>query len=107
MGILEILGWIAVGFVSFFIIGCLFAKLLINILFFDELIKNPIKDFFYGLFTWQKKVPVYRDIGNNQFSNVLAAMFPVHHYEWVKRGTLKEEIKEWFIKKKYHGKRKE
>jgi hypothetical protein len=27
-------------------------------------------------------------------------MFPVHHYEWVKRGTLKEEIKEWFIKKK-------
>jgi hypothetical protein len=30
-------------------------------------------------------------------------MFPVHHYEWVKRGTLKEEIKEWFNKKKYHG----
>ena len=78
-------------------------KLLINILFFDELIKNPIKDFFYGLFTWQKKVPVYRDIGNNQFSNLFAAMFPVHHYEWVKRGTLKEEIKEWFNKKKYHG----
>ena len=46
MGILEILGWLAVGFVSFFIIGCLFANLLINILFFDELIKNPIKDFF-------------------------------------------------------------
>lgn len=103
MEVLEILGWIAVGIVSFFIVGCLFAKLLINILFFDELIKNPIKDFFYGLFTWQKKVPVYRDIGNNQFSNVLAAMFPVDHYEWVKRGTLKEEIKEWFIKKKFHG----
>ena len=103
MGILEILGWIAIGVVSFFIIGCLFAKLLINILFFDELIKNPIKDFLYGLFTWQKKVPVYRDIGNNQFSNILAAMFPVDHYEWVKRGTLKEEIKEWFIKKKYRG----
>ena len=103
MGILEILGWITIGIVSFFIIGCLFAKLLINILFFDELIKNPIKDFFYGLFTWQKKVPVYRDIGNNQFSNILAAMFPVDHYEWVKRGTLKEEIKEWFIKKKYRG----
>ena len=49
MEILEILGWIAIGIVSFFIIGCLFAKLLINILFFDELIKNPIKDFFYGL----------------------------------------------------------
>jgi hypothetical protein len=62
-----------------------------------------IKDFFYGLFTWQKKVPVYRDIGNNQFSNVFAAMFPVDHYEWVKRGKLKEEIKEWFNKKKYHG----
>ena len=97
---LEILGWIAVGIVSFFIIGCLFAKLLINILFFDELIKNPIKDFFYGLFTWQKKVPVYRDIGDNQFSNVLASMFPVHHYEWVKRGTLKEEITEWLFKRK-------
>ena len=54
MEVLEILGWIAVGIVSFFIIGCLFTKLLINILFFDELIKNPIKDFFYGLFTWQK-----------------------------------------------------
>lgn len=99
MEVLEILGWIAVGFVSFFIIGCLFVKLLINILFFNELVKNPIKDFFYGLFTWQKKVPVYRDIGNNQFSNVLAAMFPVDHYEWVKRGTLKEEIKEWLFKK--------
>ena len=98
MEVLEILGWIAVGFVSFFIIGCLFVKLLINILFFNELIKNPIKDFFYGLFTWQKKVPVYRDIGNNQFSNMLAAMFPVDHYEWVKRGTLKEEIKEWLFK---------
>ena len=97
---LEILGWIAVGFVSFFIIGCLFAKLLINILFFDELVKNPIKDFFYGLFTWQKKVPVYRDIGNNQFSNLLASMLPVHHYEWRKRGTLKEEIKEWLFKRK-------
>lgn len=96
MGISEILGWIAIGFVSFFIIGCLFAKLLINIL----LVKNPVKDFFYGLFTWQKKVPVYRDIGNNQFSNLFATMFPVHHYEWVKRGTLKEEIKEWVIKKK-------
>ena len=99
MEVLEILGWIAVGFVSFFIIGCLFIKLLINILFFNELVKNPIKDFFYGLFTWQKKIPVYRDIGNNQFSNVLAAMFPVDHYEWVKRGTLKEEIKEWLFKK--------
>ena len=100
MAVLEILGWITVGVVSFFIIGCLFAKLLINILFFDELVKNPIKDFFYGLFTWQKKVPVYRDIGDNQFSNVFAAMFPVDHYEWVKRGTLKEEIKEWLFKRK-------
>lgn len=100
MEVLEILGWIAVGLVSFFIIGYLFVKLLINILFFDELVKNPIKDFFYGLFTWQKKVPVYRDIGNNQFSNVFAAMFPVDHYEWVKRGTLKEEIKEWLFKRK-------
>ena len=96
---LEILGWIVIGIVSFFIIGCLFGKLLINILFFDELVKNPIKDFFYGLFTWQKKVPVYRDIGDNQFSNVLASMFPVHHYEWVKRGTLKKEIKELLFKR--------
>ena len=40
MEVLEILGWIAVGFVLFFIIGCLFANLLINILFFDELVKE-------------------------------------------------------------------
>ena len=93
---LEILGWIGIGIVSFFIIGCLFAKLLINILFFDELVKKPIKDFFYGLFTWQKKVPVYRDIGNNQFSNVFAAMFPVDHYEWKKMKTPIQWIKEKF-----------
>ena len=98
MEVLEILGWIVIGIVSFFIIGCLFAKLLINILFFDELVKNPIKDFFYGLFTWQKKVPVYRDIGDNQFSNVFAAMFPVHHYEWVKMKTPIQWIKEKFNK---------
>jgi hypothetical protein len=66
---------------------------------FYYFILPDIKDFLYGLFTWQKKVPVYRDIGNNQFSNVFAAMFPVDHYEWVKRGTLKEEIKEWLFKK--------
>lgn len=96
MNFLEIMGLIFVSMFGLAFIGAF-------IFFWIP----EIKDFFYGLFTWQKKVPVYRDIGNNQFSNVLAAMFPVHHYEWVKRGTLKEEIKEWFIKKKYHGKRKE
>ena len=89
MNFLEIMGLIFVSMLGLAFIGAF-------IFFWIP----EIKDFLYGLFTWQKKVPVYRDIGNNQFSNVLAAMFPVHHYEWVKRGTLKEEIKEWFIKKK-------
>jgi hypothetical protein len=92
MNFLEIMGLIFVSMFGLAFIGAF-------IFFWIP----EIKDFFYGLFTWQKKVPVYRDIGNNQFSNVFAAMFPVDHYEWVKRGTLKEEIKEWFNKKKYHG----
>jgi hypothetical protein len=92
MNFLEIMGLIFVSMLGLVFIG-------VFIFFWIP----EIKDFFYGLFTWQKKVPVYRDVGNNQFSNVFAAMFPVHHYEWVKRGTLKEEIKEWFNKKKYHG----
>ena len=92
MNFLEIMGLIFVSMFGLAFIG-------VFIFFWIP----EIKDFFYGLFTWQKKVPVYRDIGNNQFSNVFAAMFPVDHYEWVKRGTLKEEIKEWFNKKKYHG----
>lgn len=89
MNFLEIMGLIFVSIFGLVFIGAF-------IFFWIP----EIKDFFYGLFTWQKKVPVYRDIGDNQFSNVFAAMFPVHHYEWVKRGTLKEEIKGWFIKKK-------
>ena len=90
MNFLEI-----VGLVFIILLGIAFC------IYFYCFILSDIKDFFYGLFTWQKKVPVYRDIGNNQFSNVLAAMFPVDHYEWVKRGALKEEIKEWFIKKNH------
>lgn len=89
MNFLEIMGLIFVSMFGLAFIGAF-------IFFWIP----EIKDFFYGLFTWQKKVPIYRDIGNNQFSNVFAALFPVDHYEWVKRGTLKEEIKEWFIKKK-------
>jgi len=92
MNFLEIMGLIFVSMFSLAFIGAF-------IFFWIP----EIKDFLYGLFTWQKKVPVYRDIGNNQFSNVFAAMFPVDHYEWVKRKSLKEEIKEWFIKKKYHS----
>lgn len=47
-----------------------------------------IRDFFYGLFTWQKKVPIYRITGSNQFSELFDLMFP-HHYEWRKRETPK------------------
>ena len=97
MTVLEILGWIAVGIVSFFIIGCLFAKLLINILFFDELIKNPIKDFFYGLFTWQKRVPVYVLTGNSFMTDWLDMLIP-DHYEWRKMKTPIQWIKEKFNK---------
>ena len=59
---------------------------------------SDIKDFFYGLFTWQKKVPVGRDIGNNSISNMLAFLCPVDHYEWQPR-----EIPNW-IKKLFKNK---
>jgi hypothetical protein len=49
---------------------------------------RSIKDFFYGLFTWQKKVPIYRINGSNQFSELFSWCFP-HHYEWRKRETPK------------------
>ena len=87
MNFLEIMGLI---FVSMF--GLVF--ILAFIFFWIPV----IKDFLYGLFTWQKKVPVGRDIGNNFISNMLAFLCPVDHYEWVKRGTLKEEIKAWLFK---------
>ena len=82
MNFLEILGLIFASMLAFGL--TLTIKLLCG---------SDIKDFFYGLFTWQKKVPVYRDIGNNQFSNVLAAMFPIDHYEWQPR-----EIPNWIKK---------
>ena len=79
MSFLEILGLVFVSMLAFSLTFV-----------FIFLWSSDIKDFFYGLFTWQKKVPVYRDIGNNQFSNVFAAMFPVDHYEWQPR-----EIPSW------------
>lgn len=87
MNFLEIMGLIFVSMFGLAFIGAF-------IFFWIP----KIKDFFYGLFTQQKKVPVYRDIGNNQFSNVFAAMFPVDHYEWVKMKTPIQWIKEKFNK---------
>jgi hypothetical protein len=87
MNFLEIMGLIFVSMFGLVFIGAF-------IFFWIP----EIKDFLYGLFTWQKKVPVYRDIGNNQFSNVFAAMFPVDHYEWRKMKTPIQWIKEKFNK---------
>ena len=47
---------------------------------------RDLKDFFYGLFTWQKKVPMLS--GNNQFSELFSWFFP-QQYEWHKRKTPK------------------
>jgi hypothetical protein len=87
MNFLEIMGLIFVSMFGLAFIGAF-------IFFWIP----EIKDFLYGLITWQKKVPVYRDIGNNQFSNVFAAMFPVDHYEWRKMKTPIQWIKEKFNK---------
>ena len=75
------------------IFGWLFLVLLV-IAFITYLCLNwknmlgSIMDFFYGLFTWQKKVPIYRINGSNQFSELFSWLFP-HHYEWRKRETPK------------------
>ena len=80
MIIVQIFGWI---FLSLLIIG------FITYLYFNwKDMLESIKDFFYGLFTWQKKVPIYRITGGNQFSELFNLMTP-HHYEWSKRETLK------------------
>ena len=78
--IIQIFGWIFLVLlvIGFFMYLCLSWK--------DMLIS--IKDFFYGLFTWQKKVPIYRINGSNQFSELFSWSFP-HHYEWRKRETPK------------------
>ena len=88
--ILQILGFM---FISWFILIFTISAFL-N---WNYWIEN-IRDFFYGLKTWQKKVPVYRDIGNNQFSNLFAFMFPIERYEWKKRETPKiiTQIKKWY-----------
>ena len=82
MNFLEILGLIFVSMLAFSLT-----------FIFIFLLGSDIKDFFYGLFTWQKKVPVGRDIGNNSISNVLAFLGPVDHYEWQPR-----EIPNWIKK---------
>ena len=87
MNFLEIMGLIFVSMFGLAFIGAF-------IFFWIP----EIKDFFYGLFTWQKKVPVGRDIGNNSISNMLAFLCPVDHYEWRPR-----EIPKW-IKKLFKNK---
>ena len=87
MNFLEIMGLIFVSMLAFSLT-----------FIFIFLCWSDIKDFFYGLFTWQKKVPVGRDIGNNSISNMLAFLCPVDHYEWQPR-----EIPNW-IKKLFKNK---
>lgn len=87
MNFLEI-----VGLIFIILLGIAFC------IFFYYFILPDIKDFLYGLFTWQKKVAVGRDIGNNSISNMFAFLFPVDHYEWHKRETPKwiEKLKKIF-----------
>lgn len=87
MNFLEIMGLIFVSMLGLAFIGAF-------IFFWIP----EIKDFLYGLFTWQKKVPVGRDIGNNSISNMLAFLCPIDHYEWVKMKTPIQWIKEKFNK---------
>ena len=62
MIIVQIFGWI---FLSLLVIG------FITYLYFNwKDMLGSIKDFFYGLFTWQKKVPIYRITSGNQFSEL-------------------------------------
>ena len=98
--ILEILGWMLLGQV----VLILTFYVLIS---WDGWMKD-LKNFFYGLWTWQERKPVYRDIGNNQFENLFAWLSPVDHWEWVKRKTPKfiRKIKIWYNKtfQKKHSK---
>lgn len=76
MIIIEIVGWI---FSVLFVIA-LITCLCLN---WKDML-GSVRDFFYGLFTWQKKVPIYRITGSNQFTELFDWMIP-HHYEWRKR----------------------
>ena len=89
MIIIYIFGWI---FLALLVI-CFVAYICFN---WKDIMIN-IKEFFYGLFTWQKKVPIYRITGSNQFSELFSWIFP-HHYEWRKRETPKiiSKIKDTF-----------
>jgi len=80
MIIIQIFGW-------FFLILLVIALIICICLNWKDILRD-FKDFFYGLFTWQKKVPIYRITGSNQFSELFDWMFP-HHYEWRKRETPK------------------
>ena len=61
------------------------------------LIIKFIGRFFYGLFTWQKRVPVYVLTGNSFMTDWLDMMIP-DHYEWRKMKTPIQWIKEKFNK---------
>lgn len=78
--IIQIFGWIFLVLIVIVFIICICLN-------WKDML-GGIRDFFYGLFTWQKKVPIYRINGSNQFSE-LFSWFSPHHYEWSKRKTPK------------------
>ena len=80
MIIIQIFGW-------FFLVLLTIAVIICICLNWKDMV-GSIKDFFYGLFTWQKKVPIYKISGSNQFSELFSWIFP-DHYEWRKRETPK------------------
>ena len=80
MIIIQIFGWFFLVLLTITVIICICLN-------WKDMV-GSIKDFFYGLFTWQKKVPIYKISGSNQFSELFSWIFP-DHYEWRKRETPK------------------
>lgn len=75
--IFNIGGWFAI---------CITAALILGIV---GVIIRHICFFLYGLFTWQKRVPIYVWRGNSFLMDWLSFNSP-DHYEWKKMKSFKE-----------------
>lgn len=79
--VFNIGGWFTVCILTAFILGV--AGLIIRHICF----------FLYGLFTWQKRVPVYKWCGNSFLMDQLSFSSP-DHYEWRKMKMPTEWLRE-------------
>ena len=64
----------------------------LSVIVFWDYHKTKWHDFFYGLFTWQEKVPIYNMRGNSFFIQWMSMWWP-DHYEWKKRKPFFEYLK--------------